>query len=478
METVIGRTEEKEILNTLLQSKSADLLAVYGRRRVGKTFLITTYLKDNIAFELTGMSNASLKDQLQQFSIALQKANGSPLPLRAPVSWIEAFSALQTFLETKDKKRKSVIFLDEFPWLDTRKSGFLPAFDHFWNTWASRQPNLLVVICGSAASWMLRNIINNKGGLHHRITQKMPIESFTLAETEAFLKSLGSKLNRYQILQIYMAFGGIPHYLRSVGKDKSAMQAIDKTCFSKNGLLTGEFENLYNSLFEMADNHIKVVRVLAANGKGLTRQQIIDKCKISSGGRATVLLEELEKSGFIRSTTPYDKVTKEVIYRLIDEFSLFYLKFMDNHKRDGKDTWEQISKRPAYTIWSGIAFEATCLKHIDQIKEGLKIKTGVRYTAWRYVPKKGSKEKGTQIDLIIDRDDHIINLCEMKFSGNVFTIDKSYANELQQKADIFSEKIKPRKAIFLTTITTYGIKENGYSESLVQQNLTMDSLFK
>lgn len=474
---IIGRKEEKEILDDLLRSKTSELLAVYGRRRVGKTFLITTWYKDNIVFQLTGMSSGSLNDQLEQFSVALQNASGSPLPLKAPENWIEAFTALKNYLETKGTKKKLVVFLDEFPWLATRKSGFLAAFDHFWNTWASRRPNLLVIICGSAASWMLRNIINNKGGLHHRITQKLPIAPFTLAETEDFLKSLGSKLNRYHILQIYMAFGGIPHYLKSVGKDKSAMQAIEKTCFSKSGLLAGEFNNLYHSLFETADNHIKVVRALAANGKGLTRQQIIDKCRLSSGGRTTVLLNELEQSGFIGSAVPYDKAVKNVVYRLVDEFSLFYLKFMDNYNQSGS-TWEQMSKEPSYTIWCGIAFEAVCLKHINQIKAGLKIKTGARYSAWRYALPKGSKEKGTQIDLIIDRKDNIINLCEMKFTSKVFSIDKSYANTLQHKINVFSEKVKPRKTIFLAMITTYGIKENNYSEYLVQQSITMDALFR
>ncbi len=424
------------------------------------------------------MYQSGLKEQLQQFSIALQNSSGSILALKPPVNWIDAFQALQAYLTPLIQKKKLVVFLDEFPWLDGRKSGFLSAFEHFWNNWASRQRQLLVVICGSSASWMLNNIVNNKGGLHNRITAKMPLAPFTLAETEAYLRSTGCKLDRYQILQIYMAFGGIPHYLKTVGKDKSAAQVIERTCFSKEGLLTGEFDNLYSSLFELADNHVKVVRALAANGKGLTRQELITICGISSGGRATIVIDELEKSGFIQQTIPYGKITKDAIYRLIDEFSIFYLKFMDKRKPGGKDVWAKISEEASYTIWCGIAFEAVCLKHVEQIMDGLKIRKGAEIAAWRFVPAKGSKEKGAQIDLIIDRKDLIINICEMKFYNKAFIIDKKYAEVIKQKTAVFSEKIKPRKTLFITLITTYGITDNQYADELVQQQLDMNALFK
>jgi AAA+ ATPase superfamily predicted ATPase len=325
MDKIIGRKEEIQLLEESLKAKGSGLVAIYGRRRVGKTFLIHTHFQDRLAFELTGMYGASLKEQLQQFSKAMQRATGSALSLKSPENWVEAFYALEQYLEEKNKAKKWVVFLDEFPWLDGRKSGFLSAFEHFWNTWASRQSNLLVVICGSAASWMIRNIVNNKGGLHNRITQKIRLLPFTLAETEAYLKSLGSKLDRYQVLQIYMAFGGIPQYLTSVGKGNSAAQVIQKNCFTKDGLLTGEFNNLYGSLFDIADNHIKAIRAIATTPKGMTRQEIIDACRLSSGGRTSLMLEELEESGFIKSVLPYDKASRDSIYRLIDEFSIFYL---------------------------------------------------------------------------------------------------------------------------------------------------------
>ncbi|MBC7829769.1 MAG: ATP-binding protein [Chitinophagaceae bacterium] len=476
MEKIIGRREEMQLLQQALLSKEAGLVAVYGRRRVGKTFLIHSFFKEHLAFELTGMYEGSLKAQLQQFSKSIQTATGSALTFAPPDNWINAFHALEQYLSAKNKKKKWVIFLDEFPWLDTRKSGFLPAFEHFWNAWASRQHNVLVIICGSAASWMIRNIVNNKGGLHNRITQKIRLLPFTLAETETYLKSRGVQLDQYQALQVYMAFGGIPQYLKSVHKGDSATQAIEKACFTKDGILTGEFNNLYNSLFEKADSHIKVVRALAATGKGLTRQEIIEVCGLSSGGRATLMLEELEESGFIRSAVPYEKAMKDAIYRLIDEYSLFYLKFMDKTRSSGKDIWIKLSAGASYKTWSGMAFEAVCMKHTAQIKKALGIE-GIQTTesAWRYVPGKGAA--GAQIDLLIDRADRCINICEIKYYSAEYAIDKSYAVELQRKLDVFKEKTKTKKILFVTMITTYGIKENIYSAGLVQKSLSMDVLF-
>jgi AAA+ ATPase superfamily predicted ATPase len=478
MEQIIGRKAEIQLLEDALRTKGSGLVAIYGRRRVGKTFLIHTYFRDRLAFELTGMYGVSMKEQLQQFSKALQKATGSALSLKAPDNWIEAFHALETFLERQNKKKKRVVFFDEFPWLDGRKSGFLSAFEHFWNTWASKQSNLLVVICGSAASWMIRHIVNNKGGLHNRITQKIRLLPFTLSETETYIKSGGGKLDQYQLLQVYMAFGGIPQYLKNVGKGKSAAQIIEKTCFAKDGLLTGEFNNLYGSLFEIADNHIKAVRALAATSKGMTRQEIIDACGLSSGGRTSLMLEELEQSGFIQSAVPYDKMSRDSIYRLIDEFSIFYLRFMDKNRSSGKNTWMKMSSSPVYKIWSGMAFEAVCLKHIEQIKKGLGIESiETEESTWRYVPRKGADEKGAQIDLLIDRNDRCINICEMKFYTGIHSIDKRYAAELEQKMDVFAKRTRTRKTLFLTMITTYGVKENSYEANYVQKSLTMDVLF-
>jgi AAA+ ATPase superfamily predicted ATPase len=476
MAKIIGRKEEIEQLGKAVQTSDAELIAVYGRRRIGKTYLIRNYYEDRLAFELTGMNDGTLKAQLQQFSLSCQRATQSSQALQPPQNWIEAFSVLEKLLSKLNKKKKWVVFFDEFPWLNSRKSGFLGAFEHFWNTWASRQANLIVIICGSAASWMIDHVVNAKGGLHNRITRTIRLLPFSLMETKAYLQSLSVNLDHYQLLQLYMVFGGVPHYLKNIERGQSATQAVNTICFSKTGVLRDEFSNLYPALFSNAENHIKIVRALSKSAQGMTRQEIINACKLSTGGGATDTLNELVQSGFIQYTVPFNKSSREAVYRLTDEFTLFYLRFMENSSVWGPDTWNRLSQSNGYKVWCGMSFEAVCLKHTEHIKKALGI-MGVQTTesAWR---KQGNSQKdGAQIDLVIDRADRTINLCEMKFASNEFQIDKSYAMDLERKVKVFREETKTKKTIFLTFITTYGVKKNEHADRLADVNLDMDILF-
>ena len=307
MEKIIGREDELALLSKVIKSEEAELLAVYGRRRVGKTFLIRNAFQKQLVFEFSGIHHATLVQQLENFSDTLSRSLDN-LPLAKPATWIQAFKMLTDYLTPIIKKQKKVIFFDELPWINTPRSGFLPAFENFWNIWASRQKNLVVVICGSAASWMIQKVINNRGGLHNRVTRKIRLLPFTISETDAFLSSRKVKLDKYQVLQLYMVMGGIPQYLKEIEKGESAIQAIDRICFTKDGLLFEEFKNLYNSLFDNARYHMDVIRALAGNKTGLTRGEIIERCKLSSGGGATQLLEELTESGFITPYVPFDRV--------------------------------------------------------------------------------------------------------------------------------------------------------------------------
>ena len=476
MINLIGRHEERVILEDALQSDSAELIAVYGRRRVGKTFLIHAVYEKNLVFEFSGIHEASLNTQLLNFSLAMKRAATSKLHPAVPDNWVEALEALKTYLEPKIKKQKSVLFFDEFPWIQTPKSGFLASFEHFWNTWASLQKNLVVVICGSAATWMIQNIVNNKGGLHNRISRQIRLLPFHLGEVQDYLHSRKINLDHYQLLQLYMVMGGIPQYLKNIKPGESASQIIDRFCFTKDGPLKGEFNNLYRALFDKPDNHIAIIKALANKGKGLTRTEIIKTCKLSSGGATTKLLEELTESGFITPYLPFGKKEKDNIYKLTDEYSLFYLKFMDNAKTTGAGTWLRLANTAANKSWSGYAFEGICLKHSPQIKKALGI-AGILTSSsvWRYISTKDAQ--GTQIDLLIDRTDNCINVCEIKFYNNQFAIDKDYVKALLQKLNIFKEKTGTRKTLFLTMITTYGVKQNDYYTGLVQNEVTMEQLF-
>ena len=470
---IIGRQEEQEMLRESWNKNGADMLAVTGRRRVGKTYLIRTFFAGGIHFELSGILNATIQQQLQNLEISMGRFGNKTLRKRVPAeNWLQAFEQLSRQLDALKSKHKLIVFIDELPWLDTHRSGFLPAFDWFWNSWAVKR-NILVIICGSASSWMTSKIINNRGGLHNRVTKRMHLQPFNLTETEAYLKYNGVQLSRYQVLHLYMALGGIPHYLKEIRKGQSAAQNINRICFQKSGLLVNEFDNLYNALFVNARQHISIIQALATKNKGLSRAEILAATKLADGGSFTKLLSELEQSDFISSYLPFDKIKKETIYRVTDEYSLFYLKFMRGKKNIN---WLQLAATQTYKTWSGYAFENICMKHIVKIKQALGI-ASVYTEVSSIFYKGGAKDKGAQIDMLIDRQDNVINACEAKFYDQPFTISKAYAADLRNKLDVFKEKTRTRKTLFLTLITPYGIVQNQHSIGFVEQEVIADNLF-
>lgn len=477
MKKLVGRKPEQAILKSALISDESEMIAITGRRRVGKTFLVRSVYDKKIDLEFTGVQNAPRREQLDSFHFLLRQFVGQQLDLKSPKNWLEAFHQLITTLEAKEKPNgKRILFFDELPWLASKKSGFLRAFGFFWNNWASKN-NIVVVICGSAASWMIQKVVKDKGGLHNRITRKINLKPFSLAETEAFLQNQQVKLNRYHTVLIYMIMGGIPHYLKEVKSGRSAVQNIEAICFSEEGLLADEFVNLYPALFENSDNHIAVIRALATKWKGLTRAAIIKMTKLPNGGGATKILNELKQSGFISEYYPFGKKKKDMLYRLTDEYSLFYIHFIQKRKRNIRGAWQALSQTSIFTSWSGYAFESICLKHLTPIKKALEI-NGIYAEPSSFLFQGNDVLPGTQIDLLIDRNDYVINLCEIKFYRTPFTLTKSYTAQLRNKIAVFSEVSKTKKQIFLTLITTFGVMENKYSQEIIDNSLTMDVLFE
>lgn len=476
MESLIGRKEEQLILQKALVSSEAEMIAVIGRRRVGKTFLVESVFEKELVFQITGLQKQSMQKQLRNFQDQLSEFSGATLPVKLPVDWLEAFQLLRSYLKTQIGKERKVLFFDELPWLATHKSGFLSAFGYFWNSWASKQ-NLVVVICGSAASWMIQKVVNNKGGLHNRITKRIYLEPFNLAETANYLESRNIHFNHYQIVQLYMAMGGIPHYLKEIENGRSAVQNIDYICFSKNGLLRDEFLRLYPSLFSNADKHFAIVRTLATKKQGLTRKEIVLLSKISDGGGLTKVLQELVHSGFIAVFPTFGKKKREKLYRLTDEYSLFYLQFIENKTYQGQTIWQHLSQSAAYKAWSGYAFESICLKHVQQIKNALKI-AGIYSFASSFYQKGTDGQRGVQVDLLIDRNDQVINLVEIKFYQDSFVLTKAYAEQLRQKMAAFRYHTKTRKQLSWILLSTFGQLENKHSLGLITQTLTLADLFE
>ncbi len=469
---IIGREQEISILNKKLSSTKPEFVALYGRRRIGKTYLIRNVFDGKFTFRLTGMAQATLQEQLTNFDMAMQEQ--SPQVGRKNVTnWMEAFQQIRQAVE-KSKQKRKIIFIDELPWFDTPHSGFIPALEHFWNSWASGRKDILLVVCGSAASWMINTLINNKGGLHNRVTQKIKIAPFTLKECKELLKYKKITLDHYQLIQLYMVLGGIPFYWDAVEKGLSASQNINSLCFESNGLLIGEFNNLFKSLFAKAERHEAIVAALAKKSKGLTREEIKEESKLPTGGSLTRLLDELEESGFIRRYLPFGKKAKNSLYQLCDFFSLFHIKFIKGQKKFDKNHWLKLIDSPHHRAWSGYAFEQVCLAHTPQIKKALGI-SGIETetSSWKSVQAKN----GAQIDLVIDRRDGVINLCEMKFSISPFIIDKKYDAELRNKIGAFKADTQTKKSVFLTMLTTFGLQSNIYSGN-VQNDLKMGLLFE
>lgn len=483
IQNIVGRKQQIRIFERVLSSGETEFIAVYGRRRVGKTFLIREYFGQRICFEIIGLYEAGLKEQLSNFAQSMKKAGNLNLPI--PASWSEAFLQLESYyeqLKKKKRKEKWVIFIDELPWLHTARSGFLTALQQFWNSYASRQQNMVLIVSGSAASWMIQNIVRAKGGLHNRLTMQIRLLPFTLNEMQELLKKHNIlKLSHYELIRIYMATGGVPYYLKFLQNGLSSSQQIDELFFKQSAPLRNEYQLLFESLFTNSDQHRKIIELLAESWNGASRNEILQKTGITSGGTVSLILDELMESGFIEPWIPFGKNSNDQLYRLWDEYALFYLKWI---KPLGKRTsvqnyWLSRQNSPAIKTWSGYCFENICMKHVDKIREKLGI-AGVetQVSTWRYHPDLDSDIPGAQIDLLIDRKDGVITICEMKFYDSEFTITSAYAQELRQKVDVFRRVTGTRKSIFLTLVTPFGVVKNKHYHDLGISDIKADALFR
>ncbi len=469
---LIGRDFEIQKMQDFLVNQTSELLAIIGRRRVGKTFLIKKVYQNEMVFHISGLQDVSRSLQLENFVTARNKFFIESKSFSKPKNWLAAFVQL-TELMSKPKKKKRVLFFDELPWLASNSNEFLKAFDHFWNTWAVDQ-NLIVVICGSSASWMITNIINNKGGLHNRIRQKIHLYPFTLNETKKYLLAKGIHMPQQNLITLYMATGGVPYYLNEIQKGDTAVQAINQMYFGKKASLKNEFENLYKALFSNYEKHILVIRALASKWLGMTRSEIVKHTKLQTGGAISTILNELETSDFIHSLRPFGKQQRETLYRLTDEYSLFYIHFIEaNHHIE--NFWLKKYNTQTVKSWQGYAFENICLKHIDGIKQALGI-SGILTSESSFYKRKDKESAGCQIDLLIDRADNAINVCEMKFYDGAYNLIEAYVKDLQQRRNIFQEKTKTRKQLFLTLISAEGIVDNKYN-MLIDKHLDASALF-
>lgn len=470
---LVGRESERRRLLEAMKSDKSEFVAVFGRRRIGKTFLVQETFGRSFSFVHTGLAHEGMRRQLAEFRYSLKQFfGGRPKAFR---DWAGAFHALQESLERLPSGRK-VAFIDEMPWMDTPRSGFVSALEHFWNGWACFRKDIILIVCGSATSWIISKVINDHGGLHNRVTMRMPLRPFTLSQCEEMVRKRGLKLDRRQILEGYMAMGGVPFYWDRLRKGESMAQAIDRLFVAKDAELSGEFDRLYASLFKNPGIHIGVVTALADRKCGKTRRELLADLKAEDNGAFSKALLELEECGFIERSNLPGRIRRDSIYRLVDNYSLFYFKFIRGSASRSADHWQRMVTSQTGRIWCGLAFERVCMAHVDQIKRALGI-SGVMADvyAWRH-DSSADDERGAQIDLVIDRKDGVANICEIKYSAGKFGISAEYAESLARKMEVFSQSWRRGQSLLLTMITPYGVKENEHS-GIVQSEVILDDLF-
>lgn len=470
---MIGREKELEQLRKAYDADYSQFVAVYGRRRVGKTFLVRECFEYTFTFQHSGVAKANTKLQLRYFKESLIKSGSQKAGV--PKDWIEAFSQLEQLIEQSTDSKK-VIFIDEIPWMDTPRSNFITALEYFWNSFASARKDILLIVCGSATSWIINKVLKNHGGLHNRVNLRISLQPFTLHECEQYTKSIGMRTTRFELLEYYMVLGGVAFYWSLLDKGKSVAQNIDDLLFARTGQLHNEFNELYDSLFSNPIPYIKIINILGTVRVGMPRTELLDNLHMTSGAQVSRLLEDLEECGFIRRYNAFGKKRNDAIYQLTDNFTLFYFKFMKDNKNEDEHFWSHSYLSPTRYSWVGLAFERVCMLHVNQIKYKLGI-SGVLTNTYSWMAKSDPVYgKGAQIDLLIERADNVVNVCEIKFSQDKYAIDQDYSQNLAHKIERLLQTTQTKKTLHLTMITANGLAHNEYW-GMVQSEITANDLF-
>ena len=470
---MIGRKSELIRFQEAMESDQSEFIAVYGRRRVGKTFLIRQAFANHFTFAHTGIAKGSMHEQLVNFQDSLIDCGYKDCPI--PQSWLEAFRYLKKVIAESNDIRK-VVFIDEMPWMDTPRSNFTAALEHFWNGWASARNDVVLIVCGSATSWIINKVIRNKGGLHNRITGKIHLRQFSLKECEEYASARHLGMSRSQIAEAYMILGGVPHYWSFLKKDASLAQNIDRMFFSEDGELKGEFDELYASLFKRKEPYETIVIELAARKSGMTRDELVAKTGMANNGRLSERLAELEQCGFIRSYHVIGACSSAIVYQLMDSFTLFHFNFIKNNIKHSERFWSSSLGSPMYHAWRGLSFERLCLQHVNKIKEAIGIGgVDAEVGCWRHVADEQCPH-GAQIDLVIDRADNVVDLCEMKCTDSPYRILEGDMSEMKRRCEIYRMVTRTRKSIHMLLVSANGT-EPGMYRNEINCEVTLNELF-
>lgn len=469
---MIGRESEIKTLDEVMSRNEAQLVAIYGRRRVGKTYLIRQYFNHKFFFYHTGEANVGLDDQLTSFRDSLREYGSTCPPFH---NWREAFARLRELIEGGGEGKK-VVFIDEMPWMDTSRSKFVSALEHFWNAWGSSRKDLVMIVCGSASTWIVKNVLKNRGGLHNRVTDQIYLRPFNLKECEAYSQQMGLGLSRHELCSLYMIFGGVAYYWSFLRKGESVPQNIDRLFFAEGAKLRGEFDAMVNSLFKRDVGHRAIFEALAQSKIGLSRTDLLRKSGLGDGGVFCKCLEALEQCGFVRKYSAFGKSTRDSLYQLVDCLSIFHLRFIKGETNPDEQFWSKTMSAQSGTTWAGLAFERVCLLHLREIKRALQIGGVLTHVcSWRHVADE-VYPKGAQVDLLLDRADQVVDLCEMKFTSGRYIMKKDESEALENRVEAFKAVTKTQKTIRRVLISANGVEENQYSRR-VANVVVLDDLF-
>lgn len=481
--TIIGREEELATISRLYTSERSEFLALYGRRRVGKSFLIEEAMENKFTFMTVGLFIKVDKDdaekvesyrqqQLRHFYSSLLEyglpEEGNP----APTNWLDAMNLLKKLLLSKRSRRK-VVFIDELPWLaGPQSSELVSELGFFWNQWARKRKDILLIVCGSATSWMIDNVIREYEGLYGRVTETIALKPFTLAECERYWEKRGFHLSRYEVALTYMVIGGVPYYMDSFRPDRTMADNINTIYFNKDKARQ-EFKDVYAGLYSSSEVYINVIRQLGKRFYGMSRTELLEALDKKGGGNFSDVLENLIDSGIIRSYTLYGSPRKQTVYQLMDFFTLFYLRFCEN---TDFTSWRSVQRSKPFYSWAGNSFELLVVEHIQQLADALRIKEYATPFSWSGDTPDGDE---AQIDLVIpataERADYI---CEMKFSEGKYILKEEDADDITRHIEALKNSSihKLSHSIYVVLVTSFGVTESKHRSHL-NDIVTLDSLF-
>jgi AAA+ ATPase superfamily predicted ATPase len=458
---IIGRKDEVKLLRTIEESKFSEFVAIYGRRRIGKTYLVDNLYEDKL-ISFTGSYGMNDSYHLAEFSKILKYKGDIN-------DWSDAFNMIEFLVSNSDKKKK-IIFFDEIAWIDEKEHNFLVNLERFWNTFASKRDDIILIVCASATSWMFEHILNNYGGLYNRVTRRIHLKPFDLVEAKQYCDFIGLNLSNQDIIDAYMIFGGIPYYFYNLQKGYSINQNINALFFKSNSSLKNEYEILFSSLFRLPGNYIKIMDLLSQKNRGLTREELAKQLNVSNGGELTKRLEELDACSFISKYPFYGKKIKGSLYKATDNFVVFYNKMIKSNVQYSEDFWIKEFRSPMVNTFRGYAFERVCLLHTNKIKELLKI--SAMNTREYYF-----RNEGCQIDLIIDRPDKCINICEIKYSDGDYELSKDEFQKIENRVDNFKKENVSKRSYLRTLITNMGFK-NSDLNNRIDNKIVLEDIFE